>query len=129
MSKQKLNEMLDSLESFKKTIKEALGQEDEERHNGKEGQEDEKKTTKHEKILSALNGHSSVVASIAFSPDSKMIVSGSLDKTVRVWDMATGKQLSVLNGHSHYVTSVAFSPNGNMIASGSVDNTVRVWDI
>ncbi|KIN99085.1 hypothetical protein M404DRAFT_155993, partial [Pisolithus tinctorius Marx 270] len=74
----------------------------------------------------ALQGHTGVVASVAFSPDGSRIVSGSEDNTVRVWDAKT-VQL-VLQGHTEEVTSVAFSPDGNRIASSSWDNTVRVWD-
>jgi len=56
-------------------------------------------------------------------------VSGSNDKTVRVWDAERGVQIgSPLGGHTDYVTSVAFSPDGIRIVSGSIDMTVRVWD-
>jgi WD40 repeat protein len=68
------------------------------------------------------------VYSVAFSPDGAHIVSGSYDKTLRVWDAQTGKELAVLKGHSSYVYSVAFSPDGAHIVSGSHDKTVRVWD-
>jgi WD40 repeat protein len=66
---------------------------------------------------------------IAFSPDGKHIVSGSSDKTVRVWDAQTGAPVGdPFTGHSDSVISVAYSPDGKYIASGSSDNTVRVWD-
>jgi len=68
------------------------------------------------------------IASVAFSPDGNRIVSGSADKSVRVWDAKTGEQLRELQGHTGYVTSVAFSPDGNRIVSGSWDKSVRVWD-
>ena len=66
---------------------------------------------------------------MAFSPDGKRIVSGSDDKTVRLWDADTGQPVGQpLTGHTDMVLSVAFSPDGKRIASGSVDTTVRLWD-
>jgi WD40 repeat protein len=70
-----------------------------------------------------------LVSSAAFSPDGKQVVSGSVDKTIRVWDGRTGEMQQVLKGHSNWVTSVAFSPDGKQVVSRSGDKTVRVWDI
>ncbi|KAG9095501.1 hypothetical protein FS749_010340 [Ceratobasidium sp. UAMH 11750] len=72
---------------------------------------------------------SSEVLSVAVSPDSRRIVSGSYDGTVRIWDAETGDPvLEPLKGHTGAVYSVAFSPNGRWIASGSNDMTIRIWD-
>jgi WD40 repeat protein len=77
--------------------------------------------------VQAIEGHTGGVNSVACSPDGTNIVSGSDDRTVRVWDAHTGKELAVLEGHSDNVLSVAFSPDGAHIVSGSFDKSVRVW--
>ncbi|KAL0945602.1 hypothetical protein HGRIS_014986 [Hohenbuehelia grisea] len=69
------------------------------------------------------------VTCISFAHDSTRIASGSNDKTIRLWDAATGEQIGApLSGHASDVTSVTFSPDGNRIASGSDDKTIRLWD-
>ena len=76
-----------------------------------------------------LEGHTSYVWSVSFSPDGSRIASGSGDITVRVWDSQTGAELMKLEGHTDSVRSVSFSPDGSRIVSGSEDKTVRVWDV
>ena len=76
-----------------------------------------------------FGGHKDAVLSVAFSPNGQRIVSGSTDKTLRLWDTQTGKPVGQpLAGHGSTVWSVAFSPNGRCIVSGSSDKTLRLWD-
>jgi WD40 repeat protein len=70
-----------------------------------------------------------VIVAVAFSPDGTLIVSGSEDKTLRLWDVKTGQTIGQpMQGHENGVTSVAFSPDGSRIVSGSYDQTLRLWD-
>ncbi len=67
--------------------------------------------------------------SVAFAPDGKILASGSWDHTVKLWDMATGREIHTLSGHTSWVNSVAFAPDGKTLASGSLDYTAKLWDV
>ncbi|MCG3149697.1 MAG: Serine/threonine-protein kinase PknD [Verrucomicrobiae bacterium] len=69
------------------------------------------------------------VESVAVSPDGRWGLSGSSDKTLRLWDLASGQSVRTFEGHSDSVESVAISPDGRWGLSGSSDNTLRVWDL
>ncbi|HEX8565308.1 MAG TPA: TIR domain-containing protein [Pyrinomonadaceae bacterium] len=75
-----------------------------------------------------LKGHTNSTASVAITADGKLIVSGSFDKTIRVWETESGKCLSVLKDKANPVLSVAITADGKLIVSGSLDKTVRVWE-
>ena len=72
--------------------------------------------------------HAGPVSSVAWSPDGKILASGSGDKTVKLWEVASGKLLTTLQGHTEIVLSVAWSPDGKILASGSGDETVKLWE-
>ncbi|KIL54614.1 hypothetical protein M378DRAFT_47470, partial [Amanita muscaria Koide BX008] len=76
-----------------------------------------------------LTGHTEKVYSVTFSHDGKWAASGSVDRTIRIWDAEIGVLVGgPFKGHTGPVTSVAFSPDGNLLVSGSKDETVCVWD-
>jgi WD40 repeat protein/tRNA A-37 threonylcarbamoyl transferase component Bud32 len=71
---------------------------------------------------------SKAVWSAGFSPDGSRIVTGSGDRTAKVWDARSGAELLILKGHTGAIKAVEFSPDGSRIVTGSEDNTGRVWD-
>jgi WD40 repeat protein/tRNA A-37 threonylcarbamoyl transferase component Bud32 len=77
---------------------------------------------------SRLRGHAGAVTALAFSPDGKLLASGSADQTIKLWDTGTGKEILTLGGHEKQVTSLAFSPDSKRLVSGSMDRTVKIWD-
>jgi WD40 repeat protein len=82
-------------------------------------------------VVATLKGHTEVVYAIAFSPDGKSVLTGSFDKTLKLWDSTTGKEVKTFGGptgHQNLVLAVAFSPDGRILASGASDNTAKLWD-
>jgi WD40 repeat protein len=86
-----------------------------------------------------LKGHAGAVRSVTFSPDGKRVASGATDGTVRLWDLATGKEVRQWNvskdrpaapaAHAGQIWSVAFSPDGKRVVAGGGDHVVRLWDV
>jgi len=76
-----------------------------------------------------LSGHTDEVNNLTFSSDGGSLVSGSDDKTVKLWDVQTGGVVKTFSGHTKRVWSVSISADHTKIASGSADNTICLWDI
>lgn len=79
-------------------------------------------------FIRAFGGHTNTINEVCFSPDGKRIASASWDRTVRIWDVATGKCIKTLKGHLANVNSVSFGPDGNTIVSAADDGLVRICD-
>lgn len=83
------------------------------------------------KVRQTLLGHDSPVVSLAFSNDGTKLVSGSTDKTARVWDLADAKfpEIARFAGHTSAVTAVVFNTDGQQVLSGSADNSAKLWAV
>ena len=79
--------------------------------------------------IQILQGHLGEVTSVNLTPDGSRAVSGSRDRTLRIWDLQSGQCLHILEGHSGEVTGVSLTPDGSRAVSGSRDHTLRVWDL
>jgi serine/threonine protein kinase len=78
-----------------------------------------------------LTGHTDWVNSVSFSPDGRLLASGSVDKTIKLWRVSDGALVRTLTGHTGDVLSVSFSPDGSLLASGSGygDRTIKLWRV
>jgi WD40 repeat protein len=80
-------------------------------------------------LVRILVGHSAEVDAVAMSPDGRRAVSASRDKTLKVWDLESGREMRTLAGHSNSVSGVAVSADGRLAVSASYDKTLKVWDL
>jgi len=80
-------------------------------------------------LLRTLTGHTDGVLSVAISADGETLVSGSIDQTIKVWNLSTGQTVRTLTGHTDGVLSVAISADGETLVSGGLDATIEVWNL
>jgi len=81
------------------------------------------------RLLRTLAGHSGWVIAVAITPDGRQAVSASGDKTLKVWDLASGEEVRTLAGHDGPVNALAITPDGRQVVSGSWDGALKVWDL
>ncbi|GAX41173.1 protein kinase [Tolypothrix sp. NIES-4075] len=80
-------------------------------------------------LANSLTGHNDLVSSLAISPDGKTLVSGSGDRTIKIWNLQTSGLKTTLSLHTDGVTSVAISPDGQTLVSASKDGTIKIWNL
>src|SRR5207245_8995246 len=73
--------------------------------------------------------HGDTITGLAFSPDGKIILTGSADKTARLWKASPRDYHRACLPHEGGVDAVAFSPDGKLVVTGSVDKKARLWDV
>ena len=80
--------------------------------------------------MTELKGHRKTLTDIAFTPNGRWAATASLDRSIRLWDVRTGKMLArFLAGHRDWIRTLAFQPDGNQLCSGGDDGTIRLWDL
>jgi WD40 repeat protein len=76
-----------------------------------------------------FSGHSGLIDAVAFSPDGRLVVSGSWAHTIKVWDLETKELVQNLSEHSGWIKSIAITPDGKNLISGSADKSIKIWNL
>jgi WD40 repeat protein len=71
----------------------------------------------------------SIVLSVAFSPDGKLLATTNLDRTIKLWNLVTEEMILTLTGHTNRVSNVVFSADGKILVSSSWDKTIKLWQV
>ncbi|MBD2568499.1 eIF2A-related protein [Anabaena lutea] len=77
--------------------------------------------------LTTFQAHKDIINAVAFSPDHKILVTASADKTIKIWNSQNYQLLKTITGHQNRVTNISISPDNQMLASGSADKTIKLW--
>lgn len=77
----------------------------------------------------SINAHRHWVNSARFSPDTRLIATGSEDRTVKLWDITSKHEINTFNECEMGITDVQFHPDGTCISAGSEDRSIKIWDI
>ncbi len=81
-------------------------------------------------VVRVISGHQSAVTDVDFSPDNKLLLTASRDRTARIWDLGNAKKLPIiLDDHNDWVLTAKFDVTGDRIITGSMDNSLRIWPV
>jgi len=76
-----------------------------------------------------FTGHTGSIKTVAVSPNGRLMASAGEDRSIMLWDIASGKRIKKLTGHTGFIYSLSFSADSGVLVSGGADSTVCVWDV